>query len=213
MNKQKKEWGNKFGEEYTKRNMFNPSELNQLYSNRYGITRNEMNHEFLEFMDRDCMILEVGSNIGNQLNLLSKMGFKNLYGLEINSLAIENSNRSNAGLPIYVVKGDALNIPFKDGFFDLVYTSGVLIHINPENIRKAIDEIYRCSKKYIWGFEYYQPSGYVEIEYRGKTGMLWKTDFKRLYLEKYPHLKLIKENHYSYNENNELIDQMFLLEK
>ena len=67
--------------------MFNPLELNQLYSNRYGITRKEMNHEFLEFLDRDYMILEVGSNVGNQLNLLSKMGFKNLYGLEINSLA------------------------------------------------------------------------------------------------------------------------------
>lgn len=213
MNKQKKEWGNKFGEEYTRRNMLTPSELNKLYSSRYGFTRTEMNHEFLEFLDKDIMILEVGSNIGNQLNLLSKMGFKNLYGLEINSLAIETSNRLNEGLPIYVIKGDALDIPFKDSFFDLVYTSGVLIHIDPENIRKVINEVFRCSKRYIWGFEYYHAEGYIEIEYRGKKDMLWKTDFKKLYLRNYPQLKLIKEKYYSYNENNDLIDQMFLLEK
>lgn len=213
MNIEKNEWETQFGEEYTKRNMLTPSELNKLYLNRYGATRTEMNLEFLEFLDRDIMILEVGSNIGNQLNLLSKMGFKNLYGLEINPLAIRTSNELNFGLPIYVIKGDALNIPFKDSFFDLVYTSGVLIHINPENIKKAIDEIFRCSKRYIWGFEYFQADGYSEIEYHNKKGMLWKTDFEKLYLENYPQLKLINEKYYTYAEDNDLIDQMFLLEK
>lgn len=213
MNKQAEEWGNKFGEEYTKRNLFTPSEQNELYFDRYGISRTKMNFDFLDFLDRNIRILEVGSNIGNQLNMLSKMGFKNLYGLEINSLAIETSNRLNMGLPIYVIRGNALNIPFKDAFFDLVYTSGVLIHINPENIKKAVDEIFRCSKRYIWGFEYYQVEGYSEIEYRGKKDMLWKTDFMKLYLENYPQLELIKEKYYPYAENKDLIDQMFLLEK
>lgn len=207
------EWAEKFGEEYTKRNMFTPMELNQLYSQRYGVSRTDMNNEFIETLDRDIRILEVGSNIGNQLNLLSQMGFENLYGIEINSMAIETSNRQNLGLPIHVIKGDALDIPFKKDFFEMVYTSGVLIHINPENIKKVLDEIFRCSKKYIWGFEYYSPNDYVEIEYYGKRGLLWKTDFKKLYLENFPQLKLIKEDYYSYNENNELIDQMFLLEK
>ncbi|WP_204249862.1 hypothetical protein [Methanobacterium subterraneum] len=62
-------------------------------------------------------------------------------------------------------------------------------------------------------FEYYSPDKYVEIEYHGKMGLLWKTDFKKMYLENFPQLKLIKEVHYRYNKNNELIDQMFLLEK
>lgn len=213
MNNSKKEWANSFGEEYTKQNMFTTSELNKLYKSKYGITRAEMNHEFLDFLDRDIMILEVGSNIGNQLHLLHNMGFENLYGLEINSLAIKTCNKLNFGLPIYVIKGDALDIPFKDSFFDLVYTSGVLIHMNPKNIKKVIDEIFRCSKRYIWGFEYYQDEGYTEIKYRGQNNMLWKTDFKKVYMENHSKLNLIKEKHYSYVGNNDLIDQMFLLEK
>ncbi|MCC7564553.1 MAG: methyltransferase domain-containing protein [Methanobacterium sp.] len=213
MNNQKTEWETRFGREYTQRNMFTPAELDQLYLDRYGVTRTGMNHEFLDFLDRDIMILEVGSNIGNQLHLLHNMGFKNLYGIEINSHAIEKSNKLNCELPIYVIKGEALNIPFKDSFFDLIYTSGVLIHINPKNIGNVISEIFRCSKRYIWGFEYFQDEGYNEIEYHGQNNMLWKTDFKKLYLENHPELKLIKEKHYHYLENNHLTDQMFLLEK
>ena len=98
MNNSKKEWANSFGEEYTKQNMFTTSELNKLYKSKYGITRAEMNHEFLDFLDRDIMILEVGSNIGNQLHLLHNMGFENLYGLEINSLAIKTCNKLNENM-------------------------------------------------------------------------------------------------------------------
>ncbi|KAF5056947.1 Methyltransferase domain protein [anaerobic digester metagenome] len=213
MNSQKEEWKNKFGEDYTKRNMLTPSELNQLYLNRYGHSRSEMNHDFLDFLDRDINILEVGSNIGNQLNLLSKMGFENLYGVEINPEAIKNSNKLNADIPLYVIKGDALNLPFKNEFFELVFTSGVLIHINPDNIDKVVNEICRCSNRYIWGFEYYTENGYLEVEYRGKSDMLWKTDFKSLYLDNFPEMKLIKECLYPYHDDNELVDQMFLLEK
>lgn len=43
--------------------------------------------------------------------------------------------------------------------------------------------------------------------------MLWKTDFKKLYLENHHELNLIKEKHYTYLENNKLTHQMFLLEK
>ncbi|WP_257790545.1 hypothetical protein [Methanobacterium subterraneum] len=35
MNPKINKWAEKFGEEYTKRNMFTPIELNQLYSQRY----------------------------------------------------------------------------------------------------------------------------------------------------------------------------------
>ncbi len=213
MNSKKKEWETRFGYEYPRRNMFTPSELDQLYLDRYGVTRTGMNHEFLDLLDRDIVILEIGSNIGNQLHLLHNMGFKNLYGLEINDYAIKKSIKLHYGLPIYVIKGEAIDIPFKDSFFDLVYTSGVLIHINPNNIGKVIQEIIRCSKQYIWGFEYFQDEGYKQIKYHGQNNMLWKTDFKKLYLKNNPELKLITEKLYHYRENNYLTDQMFLLEK
>lgn len=213
MTEQLKEWENEFGKEYTKRNLIMPEEVNKLYMKRYGITRTLMNNVFLDFLNRDIKILEVGTNIGLQLHMLSQMGFKNLYGIEINSYAIEISHRINNGLPIYIIKASAFDMPSKDNFFDLVFTSGVLIHISPKDIRIAINEIYRCSKKYIWCFEYFSKKGYEEINYRGKSNMLWKTDFKKLFLDTFPDLKLNKEKFFSHRKEPHLIDQMFLIEK
>lgn len=212
MTEQLNEWSNKFGDEYTKRNLVEVKKVDDLSVETYGISRSDMNRDFLDFLDRDARVLEVGTNIGLQLNLLSKMGFKNLYCIEINETAIQISHELNRNLSIYIVKGSALDIPFKDNWFDLVYTSGVLIHIHPNDIGAVIGEVVRCSKKYVWGFEYYTDEGYKEINYRGKTNLLWKTDFKKQYQNRFPDLRLIKEKLYPYlNEN--LTDQMFLLEK
>ena len=41
------------------------------------------------------------------------------------------------------------------GEVKVVFTSGLLIHIHPDNLGKAIDEICRVSKRFVWGFEYY----------------------------------------------------------
>lgn len=50
------------------------------------------------------------------------MGFNNLYGIEINNYAIELSkSRTNN---INIIQGYAFGIPFKDEYFNLVFTSG-----------------------------------------------------------------------------------------
>jgi pseudaminic acid biosynthesis-associated methylase len=213
MTEQLQEWGKEFGNEYTKRNLFTAEEVDNAYLLEYGVTRTSMNKLFLDLLDRDIKILEVGTNIGLQLNLLSKLGFKNLYGIEINPSAIEISHKINESLPIYIIKASAFDIPFKDDFFDLVYTSGVLIHIHPNDISSATKEIYRCTNKYIWCFEYFAREGYKEIIYRGKSNLLWKTDFKKVFFNNFPKLTLIKEQLFPYKNEPDLIDQMFLLEK
>ena len=74
-----------------------------------------------------------------------------------------------------------------------------------------MNEIYRCTKEYIWGFEYYDEK-YTEIIYRGKKGLLWKANFPQLYLNLFEDVQLIKEEKLKYlNDNN--IDVMFLLKK
>lgn len=141
------------------------------------------------------------------------MGFQNLYGIEVNPFAIKNSQELNKGLPIYILKGSAFDIPFKDNWFDLIFTSGVLIHIHPKDIYAAVTEIHRCTRKYIWCFEYFSEEGYKEVIYREKTNLLWKTNFKKIFLDNFSNLKLIKEQFFRYIKNPDLIDQMFLLEK
>ncbi|MBU1255443.1 methyltransferase domain-containing protein [Patescibacteria group bacterium] len=203
-------WVNVFGKEYTDRNLYNPHELDKFYKKSWGVTRTEINEEFLSFLDKDkTKILEVGSNIGNQLLSLQLMGFKNLYGIEISKYAVEKSKERTKD--INIIYGSAFDLPFKDEYFDLVFTSGVLIHISPKDINFALDEIYRCSKKYIFGFEYYSDE-YTEIEYRGNKNMLWKANFCQMYLNRFKDLKFIKEKKLKY-VGNDKVDSVFLLEK
>lgn len=137
------------------------------------------------------------------------MGFQNLYGIEINSYAIELSKSRTKN--INIIQGSAFDIPFKGEYFDLVFTSGLLIHIAPSDIEVVIQEIHRCTKEYIWGFEYYADK-HTEIVYRGKKNLLWKANFPRLYLDLFGDLELVKEKRLKYL-NNDNIDIMFLLKK
>ncbi len=207
--KQLSKWIGQFGKKYTVRNACSLKTLDALYMKNYGVSRTKLNYEFLDKLSRNIRILEVGSNIGNQLQLLQVMGFKYLYGIEPMEYAVELSKKRTKG--INIIQGDSFDIPFKDGYFDLVFTSGVLIHINPKNILKAIEEISRCTKKYIWGFEYYSQK-YQQINYHEESELLWKADFPQMYIDTVPNINIIKIKKLKYlSDDNE--DIMFLLKK
>ena len=202
-------WTGQFGKEYTDRNAHSIAEMNDMYIHNYGVTRTDMNQRFIGDLDRGIKILEVGSNVGNQLLCLQMMEFQNLYGIELQAYAVDLSKQRTKN--INIIQGSAFDIPFKDGFFDLVFTSGVLIHIAPQDISDVISEIFRCTNTYIWGFEYYADT-YTEVQYRQQTSLLWKANFSTLYQEQFPSLKLIKKEHFPYL-NNPNIDSMFLLKR
>lgn len=206
---QMEKWAGEFGREYTDRNALSLEEMEALYKKNYGMTRTELNERFLKEMDRTIRILEVGSNIGNQLLCLQRVGFRNLYGVELQNYAVEFSKSRTRN--INIIEGSAFDIPYKNGYFDLVFTAGVLIHINPSDIALVIREIYRCTRKYIWGFEYYADK-YTEIPYRGQRNLLWKADFAKLYLNQFGDLELVKEEHLKYLDNDN-VDTMFLFRK
>lgn len=206
---QTKKWSGEFGQAYTNRNPYSVKDTNNLYRSLYGLTRIEMNREFIGNLPFTINILEVGSNVGAQLLVLQEMGFQNLYGIEIQFEAIKFSQ--SVSKRIHIIQGSASNIPFKNSFFDLVFTSGLLIHISPQNIYNVMSEVHRCSNRYIWGFEYFAEE-YTEVEYRGEKNLLWKANFPQMYRDFFHDLRLIKEKRFRYIKNNN-IDQMFLLEK
>lgn len=205
---QEKFWTSDFGKNYTDRNRCNPAELDDLYEKTYGISRSKMNDQFLKDLPL-ASILEVGCNSADQLGLLQSQGHKNLYGVEVQPYALEEARKATKGLSL--VRGSALDLPFKDFYFDMVFTSGVLIHIHPDDLSKVISEIYRTSKKYIWGYEFFNPE-MVEIDYRGHSDKHWKGDYAKKFIELFPDLKLIKVEKYKYLDNDN-IDAMYLLEK
>ncbi|MHA2312961.1 MAG: pseudaminic acid biosynthesis-associated methylase [Candidatus Thorarchaeota archaeon] len=203
--KQEEFWEGEFGDEYTLRNA---GDWDEFYKKQWGTTRTELNEEFLSNMEKDVSILEVGCNRANQLLILQEQGFGNLWGIEINKSALQIA-RENKNFNL--VEGSGFDIPFKDTFFDLVFTSGVLIHIAPKNLPRIIDEIYRVSNRYIWGFEYFAEECEA-IEYRGHKNRLWKNNFLRLYQERHPDLKVVRQRKIKYLEN-ENVDMMYLLER
>jgi ubiquinone/menaquinone biosynthesis C-methylase UbiE len=107
--------------------------------------------------------------------------------------------------------GSVLNIPFRDASFDLVFTSGLLIHIAPQDLPAAMAEIHRCAKDWIWGLEYYALE-ITEVPYRGQVGLLWKADYARIYTDRFADLELVKEKRLPYLDNDNM-DSMFLLHR
>ena len=153
--------------------------------------------------------MEVGANLGNQLRALRRNGFRQLYGIEIQRYCVEQAKELNPEVDI--IEGSAFDIPFKDGFFDLVFTNNVLIHIAPDDIGQVMDEMRRVTRRWIWGFEYYAPT-YTEIPYRGHDNLLWKADYGRLFLERFPELRSVREQLMECLDEPGKQDKLYLLE-
>ena len=207
--KESETWRGEFGSQYSERNLLDPLKLDEMYQGKYGVTRTALNHSFLADIPRSASILEVGCNLGNQLIPLEQMGFKNLTGIEIHTEIVKEA-RSRVPFA-RLMEGSALKIPFQDAGFDLVFTSGLLIHIAPQDLPVAMNEIHRCARDWIWGLEYYAPE-MTEVLYRGRSGLLWKTDYARLYTETFHDLELVSERRLNYLENDNT-DSMFLLRR
>ncbi len=141
--------------------------------------------------------------------LLREMGFTNLWGAEVQSYALE---LSKARVPdVQLSQASALDLLYEDADFDLVFTSGVLIHISPADLERALDEIHRCAKTWIWGMEYYAPE-VTQVNYRGHDALLWKMDYVKRYLDRFDDLELVREQRLPYlNSSN--TDTMYLLKR
>jgi pseudaminic acid biosynthesis-associated methylase len=211
LTRQLREWEAEFGRAYTDRSAVAPEAFDDLCKKDFGVSRTEINQRFLRAIPKEARILEVGCNIGNQLLLLQKLGYSNLYGIDVQGYALERARLRSHDLNL--VQASAFGVPYQDGFFDLVFTAGVLIHIAPRDLALALGEIHRCSRAFIMATEYYA-SEPVEVCYRGKEQLLWKMDYAREYLSRFSDLHLVKEERLSYLElGNEDLDTVFLLRK
>ena len=173
-----------------------------------GISIEEIFNQFLNSLDKKQAVLEIGCNIGLKLSILEKMQFKNLYGLEINKNALEVARKNHPNIKFFNSSIEEFN---PNGYeFDLVYTSNVLIHINPSILDQIIKKIINLSKKFIFGYEYFSEN-LEEIKYRGHDDVLWKQNFPNCFI-KTGKVKVLKENKFYYYKEN-LCDIAYLLEK
>ena len=132
--------------------------------------------------------IEFGANIGmNSLALKTLCPGISLKAIEINALAAV----ALAGVigEENITLGSILDYS-SDETFELSFTKGVLIHINPEHLPIVYEKLYDASSRYILIGEYYNPTP-MRISYRGHSDRLFKRDFAGEMLEKYVDLQLI----------------------
>ena len=100
-------------------------------------------------------LLEVGSNIGNNLRALRTLTGAEMFALEPNDEARKVLVDDGVVPAANALDGLAASIPLTDGAVDLVFTSGVLIHIHPDQLQESIDEIFRVARRYVVCVEYF----------------------------------------------------------
>jgi pseudaminic acid biosynthesis-associated methylase len=167
------------------------SEFGRAYTDRNDHEKPERVVSWQRLLDGivPARALEVGCNVAWNLEYLRRLGVGEVYGIEPQLHAVERARWR--GPQFNVMQGTAFDLPFRDGWFDLSFTSGVLIHISPENIGQALDELYRVSKKWIVAIEYDHPVE-TEIKYRGHTAALWKRDHGALWQARFPQLREVR---------------------
>lgn len=208
-------WTSEFGRDYTDRNTFSTEEMDREFEAQFGVRKTTIYRELLG-PDRLAggRALEVGCNIGMQLRLLERANPSlELHGIEPQEYALERARSLSPNVHFH--QGTAFELPFEDRSFDVVFTHGVLIHIHPNDLGRALSEIHRVARRLVLVHEYYAPE-LTEIPYHGQAGLLWKTDFAREYTRRFADLTPLEVRYYPYAEaygGPALVDQVALLAK
>jgi pseudaminic acid biosynthesis-associated methylase len=195
-------WQGNFGNEYTERNT-GPRWIaanSAFFSNVLTRTRGVRS------------ILELGSNIGLNLIALARLlPEAALSAVEINEKAAAQlvKNVPNVGLHLNSI------LEFKtNDKWDLVFTKGVLIHVNPDRLSTVYSLMHQCTSRYILVSEYYNPNP-IEVVYRGHAGKLFKRDFAGEIMDRFADVKLVDYGFSYHRDPNFPQDDMnwFLMEK
>jgi pseudaminic acid biosynthesis-associated methylase len=200
MDEQEFFWKNDFGNEYTDRNN------EELIKNNINLFNNIFKNININ------SLFEIGCNRGLNLFAINNINQNiSLNGLEINEKAYNILLNQKLCNKLYNESIYTFNVEYK---FDLVFTKGVLIHINPNKLDIVYEKMYNLSNKYILIAEYYSRD-VREINYRGNKNKLFKRDFCGEIMDKYKDLRLIDYGFVYYRDNNYPLDDIswFLLEK
>jgi hypothetical protein len=119
-------------------------------------------------------ICEAGCNIGNNLASMPRDFSVSGFDLNKHALSITKSRYPDFDFKL----GSIVDIPFPDNSFDLVFTRGVLIHIPESDLDKAMSELMRISKKWIFNLEYYGEDEKM-IEWKRGDDLLWYRNMKK----------------------------------
>jgi pseudaminic acid biosynthesis-associated methylase len=171
-------WAGEFGTDYISRNR-----NEQILAGYLA-----MWSKILRRTGRLASCVELGANVGLNLQALRLLcpGIGQ-RAVEINPDAAAEL-RSTLGAE-YVHEGSLLEWEPTETA-ELSFTSGVLIHVNPDMLPAAYERLYKASSRFVLVAEYYNPVP-VSISYRGHEDRLFKRDFAGELMDRFPDLKLV----------------------
>lgn len=168
-------WRSSFGDDYTRRNA--------------GMNLGSRLFLWKKILPQGVnSIMEVGANVGANLDALSQITAAEFYACEPNDSAREILSSKALTGAHHITADTADKIRFPNKHVDLVFTSGVLIHISPDKLEASMREIHRVARKWIICGEYFAPQEEM-VPYRGHEGAMWRRDYGSLYLDMFPDLK------------------------
>lgn len=171
-------WASKFGDEYTKRQKEDLDNRAYLFSDALKMV----------FSDIDS-VCEFGANVGENIKVLQTLfEFRTKWlkgkkmptfsAIEINRNCCEKLSDIIGMEKIYF---QSVEKPIKEKY-DLVFTRGLLIHLDKKTLDSAIKNLYDSSNKYILICEYHSPERRM-IPYRGNKDMLFTDDYFKPFLQ------------------------------
>ena len=109
---------------------------------------NAVSRIITEFYTGNETLLDVGCGAGHYLKSLRNVVSPDIKysGLDPTPYYIDLANKAYNGTADFKV-GSIFDIPHPDNSFDIVMCNNVVMHLPPENIQKAFDELIRVARK------------------------------------------------------------------
>lgn len=176
------------------------TEQEEFWSGNFGVAYSERNRDprmlcsntalfssILRHTSGIHSIIEFGANVGFNLKSIDQLiADADLAGVEINEKAAQ-SLREWGRCAVHAVSVLEFT-PTRQ--WDLAFTKGLLIHVNPARLPDVYNTLVQSSRRYVCVVEYYSPTP-VTIPYRGNEQRLFKRDFAGEILDIYPSMELV----------------------
>ena len=154
-------WSGDFGDDYTRRNQVDWRMRIAFWEDMIRITGARS-------------VFEMGANAGWNFSAIQAVYPRIITrGNDINDLAAQQAR--DAGLHVET-RIDFPNMPRAE----LVFTAGVLIHIEPEHLLEVMVELVKKSYRWVLAIEYAADIE-EQVAYRGHTEKCWKRPYGELY--------------------------------
>lgn len=156
-------WAGEFGDQYLARNQVD-------WQARVPFWR-----DLLEITGARS-VFELGANAGWNLSAIKRCHPDvNVIGSDINTEACRQAGQ--AGLTVVNNLDFTTYVP---GCFELTFTAGVLIHIEPEHLREVMQALVDKSYRWVLAVEY-EAAIEETVEYRGHLDKCWRRPYGVLY--------------------------------